>query len=67
MQKICIQRFNDNIVHGIRHCIIPSDCGINESQKNDIIIHEDDIIIVINQMEWRFILQKKHKNIIIIH
>lgn len=49
IQKLCIQRFNDNIVHGIRHCIIPNDCGFDEHSKDNIIVHEDEDIIVVNK------------------
>ena len=45
-EKLCLQRFNDNIVHSIRHCITPDDCGYN---KSDIILYEDDVIIICNK------------------
>lgn len=70
MQKICIQRFNDNIVHGIRHCIIPNDCGISSKQKNDIIIFEDEDIIICNKPSGMAVhfakeTQKYHNNSLI--
>ena len=47
MEKLCLTRFNENMVHGIRHFIVPKD--IKQFDDSDIILYEDDDIIICNK------------------